>query len=82
MNEIQKYLENQGLTVLPDNAQWKNRFEIESQSSNSIYIIAQRKTSDEWACSCRGWIRYRKCKHLTAISGMLQHIPKPKEISA
>ena len=52
--------------ILADNAQWQNRFQVRSQSSGNVYIIAQRKTSHSWGCSCRGWIRWRNCKHLKA----------------
>ena len=50
--------------ILPDNAQWMNRFEIHSSSSNRVYIIAQHKVHKHIGCSCPGWRRYRKCKHL------------------
>lgn len=53
--------------VLPDNSQFTNRFEIRSESSNRIYVVAQHKTSRWWACSCPGWVRFRKCKHLSAL---------------
>jgi hypothetical protein len=53
--------------VLPDNSQYTNRFEIRSESSNRIYVVAQHKTSRWWACSCPGWVRFRKCKHLSAL---------------
>lgn len=57
-----------GTVVLADNAQYTNRFEVKSASSNRVYIVAQHKTSKWWACSCPGWIRHRKCKHLNAMS--------------
>ena len=56
-----------GSIVLPDNTQYTNRFEIKSQSSNAIYTVAQSKSGRWWSCSCPGWIRHRKCKHLTAL---------------
>ena len=61
---------------LPDNAQYTNRFEVRSQSSSAVYIIAQHKTGRWWACSCHGWIRHKKCKHLTTLSLPCHHIPK------
>lgn len=74
MDKVQKILTEQGGidTFLPDNAQWKNRFEIESESSNRVYIVAQNKSTGIFGCSCMGWIRYRKCKHLTAIAPLLK----------
>jgi len=56
-----------GSAILPDNSQYTNRFEIKSQSSNAIYTVAQSKSGRWWSCSCPGWIRHRKCKHLTAL---------------
>lgn len=56
-----------GSVKLPDNAQYTNRFEIRSSSSNRIYVIAQSKSGRWWACSCPGWIRHKDCKHLRAL---------------
>lgn len=57
------------IALLADNAQWTNRFEIGSDSSERVYVIAQRKGgSREWACSCPGWIRHRRCKHLERLN--------------
>lgn len=60
---------------LPDNAQYTNRFEVRSETSNAIYIIAQHKTSRWWACSCFGWIRHKKCKHLRTLALPGNHVP-------
>lgn len=63
------------LTVfLPDNTQWRNRFEIKSETSNRIYVIAQNKSSGKWGCSCPGWIIHRKCKHLRSLDEQLKVI--------
>lgn len=56
-----------GSVALPDNDQWQNRFEIKSESSRRIYIIAQNKNKKHFGCSCPGYKRYRKCKHLESI---------------
>jgi len=53
--------------VLPDNAQWKNRFEIRSASSNRVYIVSQNINKGHMGCSCPGWRRHRNCKHLSAL---------------
>jgi hypothetical protein len=53
--------------TMPDNDQWQFRFKVESESSNRLYVIAQHKKKKHWACSCPGWKRHRKCKHLEAI---------------
>lgn len=57
-----------GVVALPDNKQWVNRFEILSETSNRIYVVAQRRTTGEWGCSCPGWRAHRHCKHLRAIA--------------
>lgn len=56
-----------GSTLLPDNDQWTNRFQIKSSSSNRLYIIAQRRADGVWGCSCPGWINHRRCHHLTDV---------------
>lgn len=67
--------------TLPDNKQWQFRFQIESESSSRLYIIAQNKAKRHWACSCMGWKRFRKCKHLTALGIPNKEIPyEPKII--
>lgn len=58
--------------MLEDNSQWTNRFKIRSESSGDIYIVSQNKAKRHWACSCRGWIIHRKCKHLAAL-GLPSH---------
>ena len=65
--------------MLPDNDQWQFRFNIESQSSNRLYTIAQNKKKRYWACSCPGWKRYRQCKHLQAVG--LPSNEKPFEVN-
>ncbi len=64
--------------VLEDNAQWTNRFEIHSATSDRVYIVAQNKTHRHWACSCPGWKRHRNCKHLDALR--LPNYQKPHEV--
>lgn len=53
--------------ALPDNDQWENRFEIHSETSGRIYVIAQNKKKRYWGCSCPGWKAHRKCKHLESL---------------
>ena len=67
MNEI---IRPPDAKALPDNAQWQNRFEIRSESSNRIYIIAQNKQSGKWGCSCLGYLTRRYCKHLLNGCGL------------
>ncbi|UOE51318.1 hypothetical protein MTO98_09530 [Mucilaginibacter sp. SMC90] len=65
--------------MLPDNDQWQFRFNIESESSNRLYVIAQNKKKRYWACSCPGWKRFRRCKHLQAVG--LPANEKPFEVN-
>jgi len=68
---LQQYFENRGIEVLPDTKGWINRFEVESETSNRVYIIAQRSNLSEWGCSCMAWKRYRHCKHLASVKPMI-----------
>lgn len=54
--------------ILPGNDQWQNRFHIQSETSDRLYVIAQHKKKKHWACSCPGWKRLRHCKHLEAMN--------------
>lgn len=77
--ELQRKIETSGL---PDGPQWVNRFEINSESSDRVYIVSQNKKKRYWACSCPGFrIRRadgRKCKHLVACG--LPCFEKPHEV--
>ena len=61
--------------ALPDNDKWENRFEVRSETSDRVYTIAQNKDNRYWGCSCPGWKRYRRCKHLIAINLPLNEEP-------
>ena len=65
----------QGVEKLPDNPQWQNRFEIRSETSDRIYIIAQHKNNRYWGCSCPGWKSHRHCKHLRTIGIPADMVP-------
>lgn len=67
------------IQFLPDNQQYTNRFEIISETSDRVYVIAQRKRSGQWCCSCPGWIRHRHCKHLDAIEESLRLIERNRK---
>jgi hypothetical protein len=64
---------------LPDTSQWINRFEVRSETSNAIYVIAQNRVGRWWGCSCMGWIRHHHCKHLCTLA--LPDNRQPKEIT-
>jgi hypothetical protein len=49
---------------LPDKGEWTNRFEIHSESSGRVYVVAQNIKTQKFGCSCPGYCTKRKCKHL------------------
>jgi len=63
---------------LPSNSQWENRFEIKSESSDRIYIVAQNIKKRHWGCSCPSYRIRRYCKHLAALG--LPAYEKPFEV--
>lgn len=73
MSDLIKAMPN-GLQFLPESKQWKNRFEVRSETSNRLYVIAQNKTTGKWGCSCPGWIVHRHCKHLKAVETVIKVI--------
>jgi len=79
MSELTIYIDES--IVLPDNDQWQNRFEVKSETSNRVYIVSQHKIKKHWACSCPGWRRHRKCKHLRAIGVPSHEVPYEARIS-
>lgn len=66
------------VAVLPDNKLWENRFEIHSESSSRVYIVAQNIEKRFWGCSCPSWRVRRQCKHLRAIG--LPENERPYEV--
>jgi hypothetical protein len=79
-NALELFVEKIGGELLPDNAQWTNRFNIRSESSSRLYVIAKNKSTGEVGCSCLGWKRarngVRSCKHLDAIMPALTRATK------
>ena len=61
--------------MLPDSDQWQNRFEIKSETSNRIYVIAQNKKRRHWGCSCPAYRTRRRCKHLEEIGLPTNEVP-------
>ena len=47
--------------------QWINHTEIRSETSNRVYVVAQHAEKRFWGCSCPGWRRHRRCKHLDRL---------------
>ena len=80
MSNIKRYIEDHGLTVLDDNKTYKNRFEISSETSDNVYVIAQTKKSGIWTCECLGFRRHRHCKHLESIKPMIDAIEEIQKL--
>lgn len=57
---------------LEDNATHTHRFQIFSESSSRIYVVAKARRDGQWQCSCPGWIHHRNCKHLKALVPLLK----------
>jgi hypothetical protein len=73
--QVEEIARQIGSTVMDDNAQWTNRFEIKSSSSTRVYVVAQRRTDGVWGCGCPGWRHYRRCKHTTDLLRRLAALP-------
>ena len=61
-----------GCKFLADTKTHFNRIQVRSQSSGNLYIVSQTMKSGYWACSCFGFRRYQRCKHLTAIQPVIE----------
>ncbi|MDD5649758.1 MAG: hypothetical protein PHF86_04960 [Candidatus Nanoarchaeia archaeon] len=53
--------------TFPDDSRYKCRFNVRSQSSNSLYRVSFDSAGGYWTCSCRGNIRHGSCKHLDSM---------------
>jgi hypothetical protein len=69
-NEIQEFKPPSGAQRFPDDAQWKNKFGVRSESSGKVYVVSQNKQTGKWGCSCPGYLIHRKCKHLVDGCGL------------
>lgn len=52
---------------MADSDQWTDRVEVKSETSDNVYTVSRRISTDTWECSCPGWKRFRKCKHLNSM---------------
>jgi hypothetical protein len=69
-----------GSGLMPDNDQWTNRFTVQSRTSNAVYVVAQRRSDAVWGCSCRGWIHYRHCRHLSDVLWRLARLAERVDV--
>ncbi len=60
-----------GAIALLDGKGWKNRIQVRSETSDSLYIVAQRMTDNVWKCSCRGHVSHGRCKHVDTMKDAL-----------
>jgi hypothetical protein len=72
--QVAEIAEQIGSALMPDNAQWTNRFVVRSHTSDALYNVAQRRSDGSWGCSCPGWRHHRTCKHLHDILGRLSRL--------
>lgn len=80
-NALAKVASQNGWAVLPDSDQYIHRVEFAGSTGN-LYIVSYRKPTSEWCCSCLGWRRHRRCKHLDAMRPALEAaVGKKKEIA-
>lgn len=56
---------------------WPERWEVDSHSSDSVYVVARRMDAvyDVWGCSCPSW-RFKRapksdCSHITEVKQQL-----------
>lgn len=62
-----------GIRKIVASTTWPQRWEVDSHSSDSVYIVARRWDGDEWVwgCSCPSW-RFKRapksdCGHITEV---------------
>lgn len=67
---------------LADKKDWTNRFEIASETSDRLYVVAQHKDKRHWGCSCPSWKVRRYCKHLEALGLPANERPYEAKIEA
>lgn len=82
--QIEKIIQAAGGALLPNNKTHQFRIEIQSASSDRVYVVAMRLSSKQWECSCPGWIfkragKPRSCKHLKTMMPMLELVGGEKK---
>lgn len=65
-----------GARALPDDQRYKNKLEIRSESSTRLYVVSWDTATTQWACSCPGWLRFRRCKHIATMRPSLERASK------
>jgi hypothetical protein len=69
MSNIIKFQKpSNAVRAFEDTPRYKGGFGVNSESSNAVYKISFDAAPGAmyWVCSCRGYIRWGQCKHLTA----------------
>jgi hypothetical protein len=79
LRRLAKVTEVKNNKELDKKDQWVDRREVKSETSDRVYIVSRHKVKGFWACSCMGWRRNRKCKHVDAIVAGLEKAGKAKK---
>jgi len=69
-NRVAEIAAQVGSSLMPDNDQWT----VNSQTSDNVYVVAQKRSDASWGCSCWAWRRNRQCKHLRDILQRLSRL--------
>lgn len=72
---IKNLFKDLDVVLLPDTNTHRLRMEIQSETSDNVYVVSQRMLKSggtQFECGCKGWIFKRKCKHLTNMTPMLE----------
>jgi hypothetical protein len=48
----------------PDTDTHECRFKVPSSSSDKLYLVSRKITTQKWQCSCPSWCTRRYCHHL------------------
>ena len=82
---ITAQLKEMGVVQLEDTDTHKHRMDIRSETTDKIYRVSQRMLKNgsvQWECSCPGWIFKRNCKHLEAMSPVLEALASQEPVKA
>lgn len=78
---VAKIFEGLDVVLKPDTSTHRLRMDIQSETSNAIYVVSQRMKKDggtQFECGCPGWTMSRHkthdglCKHLRAMMPALE----------
>ncbi len=76
---LKKACKDVGVVFLEDTNTHQHRMEINSETSDKIYIVSQTKKAGIWQCACWGFRRWQHCKHLSTIVPLIESAIKAIE---